>query len=150
MNIIDIIEDYCTNTTGFTSHSGITYIMGTESYVNAVADGIQYEDGQLIMLANFNAIPVISDGRVTKTSYPGLLGIGRKRESDESVSSLDETYKQKYDRRLRELSNLIVEIISEIACSYELDVQNINIKFEINNFDLNADFVMATLTFIQE
>ena len=144
-NLIDILRTYCET-------ASIYFIPGTSAYINAVADETVYENNELLLIADFTISPVIVNGRVSETSYTGVMSLGRKREesetspSIETESSLDETYEQKYDRRLKELSSLLVYIISKVGCENDFDILNVTLRYDINQFDLNADFVAATLT----
>lgn len=165
--IIDTIRTYCIK-------NNIFFIPGDEAYVNAVADYSVYENNDLILYCNFNSSPVISGSRIVSNSYSGVMALGRKCEEQtelsvlvdeidnvlldedeniiytseqniETVSSLDETFEQKYDRRLRTLSQELADLIGYIACDNELEISNLNFKMELNKFDLSCDFVACSL-----
>lgn len=136
--LIDVIRDYC-------SENAISFIYGNDAYANALMDSSTYEANDLILIADFTCVPVIEGGRVTSCKYSGVMSLGQKCEEG-SRSSLGETPGQKYDRRLKYLSTKITSIIGDISCNNELEVTNANLKFDLNKFDLNADFVALTLT----
>jgi hypothetical protein len=139
--LIDKLRDYCT------AHSW-AFLYGNDSFANALADNRVYAANQKILVADFTCIPVIDGGKVQSLTYNGVLALGQKRETS-TKSSLDETPIQKYDRRLKELSSTLMLMIGQIACDNELDVSNLNLKYDLNKFDLNADFVACSLNFIQ-
>ena len=64
------------------------------------------------------------------------------------MSSLDETFQQKYDRRLKDLGQILGIDIGSFTCAQELTAESINMAMEINQLDLNVDFVMAEVTFL--
>lgn len=148
--IIDILRNYCIL-------NDIFFIPGNDAYVNAVADQSLYETNDLILIADFTASPKFATGTgvIVSNSYNGVLALGRKSELDntispvpeeETVSTLDETFEQKYDRRLKFLANKLTAIIGDIICENEMDILNCQFRLDINRFDLNADFVAAVIT----
>lgn len=139
--LIDTIRTYCTT-------KGYAFFYGADSYVNIEMDVQQYGADKIILIADFNCIPTYTGGKITELRYTGTMLLGQKRE-DTTESSLDESPLQKYDRRLKTLSTLLTSILSDLACDNELEVTNVNIKFDLNKFDLNADFVACSLTLIQ-
>ena len=143
--LVDTIREYC-------SENGISFIYGNDAYQNALSDG-SVDSNQLILLADFNCRPSIEGGRVVSVEYSGVLSLGSKCESitvddvtTDTESSLNETPIEKYDNRLKYLSTQLASIIGDLMCDNELTISNIDIKFDLNKFDLNADFVAATLT----
>jgi len=106
--------------------------------------------GQLVLTVKFNAYPTIRGGRVQSIRYVGPILLGRKQEVEGTESSLDEDYIDKYERRLLELTQRLVNFIGEFACNNELDVSNIEIAQSLNNFSTNVDFVGGNITLIQE
>lgn len=140
-DLIDILRDYCTL-------NDIFFIPGTDAYINAVADMNVYADSDLILIADFTSAPSFTGGRVTGNTYTGVLALGRKTETY-TTSTLDETWEQKYDRRLKSLSQTLASLIGDIACENEFEISNVTFKLDINKFDLNADFVAATISFTE-
>ena len=110
---------------------------------------------------DLNAFPDLTTaGAINEILYTGQILLGRKFEQEldevdpaiivsESEASLDETYWQKYQRRLKELSQSLLTIIATIQCANELETTAFEIRFDINKFDTNIDFVVANITFIQ-
>lgn len=155
--IIDALRDYCEDNSWF-------FIPGLQQYQNAVADLNVYENNDIIMIAFFRARPRFENAKCVGMTYQGSIALGSKRESvtvnDGTIeephttttlteSSLDETWEQKYDNRLKMLGQLLLSTVSSVACSNELEIQNANVEMIINKFDLNADFVEMTLDLIQ-
>lgn len=137
MKLIDTIEEYCDN-------NGIKFIIGTEDYQNMEADIYGYKDGQLILLLDTTYSVNIYSGQTTGYTYQATIALGRKFDPDGDEAGLDEFYKQKYHLRLRELSDKLNEIIANIACLGDFSVNSFNVKYDINKFDLNADFVVGS------
>jgi hypothetical protein len=126
------------------------FLCGESWMQNYEATQAEIEPGTLILGADFRANPTYQTGVITEIRYTGGLIFGRKFEQyTDTVSSLDETYIQKYENRLRELSQLLAILISDFACSNDLEVENVNFAPELNKFDTNIDFMAATLTFVQ-
>lgn len=147
--LVDAIRSYCTE-------NEIFFIYGNQAYSNALADANSYSSNDLILIADFTCIPDIKGGRVVSIIYSGVMSLGRKFETigegEEAVdteSSLDETPIQKYDRRLKALSTQLAIIIGELACDNELEITGLNFRFDLNQFDLNADFVATSISFEQ-
>lgn len=139
--LVDAIRTYCTA-------EEIYFIYGNQAYSNALADLNSYADNDLILIADFSCVPVITAGTVVSLTYTGTMALGRKFEAA-TESSLDETPIQKYDRRLKDLSEQLAAIIGEIACDNELEISGLNFRFDLNQFDLNADFVATSVNFEQ-
>lgn len=140
------LRTYCKN-------KGYCFILGDDAYINAINDATVYENNKIIVIADLSFKPNIENNRTYSVTYSGTIAIGRKRESEtedeittETVSSLDETFEQKYDNRLQDLSELLMVILSDFACSNGIEINSVNARFDINKFDLNADFVAAQIT----
>jgi hypothetical protein len=143
--LVDVIRTYCAT-------NSITFIYGNQAYANALADPITYYENKLILIADFSAIPEKVSGTTVNIKYSGVMALGMKTEDNDGVitrSSLDETPIQKYDRRLKYLSTELDSLISDLACDNDLDVSGLNFKLDLNQFDLNADFVSTIITFEQ-
>ena len=65
-------------------------------------------------------------------------------------SSLSETWEQKYSNRLLDLTSNLSDFISEFACSNDLAIGNVQLKYDLNKFDANIDFTAATITVTDE
>jgi len=139
--LVDKLRDYCTD------HNWV-FIYGNDSFANALTDSHKYLANQKILVADFSCLPVIEGSKVQSMTYTGVMMLGQKCEAI-TKSTLDETPIQKYDNRLKELSQLLTIAIGQISCDNEMEVIGLNMKFDLNKFDLNADFVACSLNFIQ-
>lgn len=151
--LVDVIRDYCED-------EGIFFIYGNDAYANALADANLYASNDLILIADFSCVPNITGGQVVSIRYSGLMSLGMKTESvttgtapntvtTTTISTLDETPEQKYDRRLKYLSTQLASIIGELSCDNDLEVSGLNFRFDLNKLDLNADFVATPVIFEQ-
>lgn len=140
MSLFSLPSDFRT----YCKNKGYYFILGDDAYINAVNDSTVYENNKIIVIADLSFKPNIENNRTYSVSYSGTIAVGRKRES-ETVSSLDETFEQKYDNRLQDLSELLMVILSDFACSNDIEINSVNARFDINKFDLNADFVAAQI-----
>jgi hypothetical protein len=144
--LVDELRSYCTT-------KGYMFVYGSDDYKNIIAGKTKIPVDKLILFCDpVECVPIYAGGRIVSMNYNVGLGLGRKSEvisSVKTVSSLDETWLQKHDNRLNELSSLIGILIGDISCNNELDVTNANVTMSINKFDINVDFVRADLTFVQ-
>lgn len=102
-----------------------------------------YQSGELVLMADFRATPTIKGGRATQIVYTCLLMLGRKFDEDGTPASLDETPKQKYDRRLKDLAQTLLNAICDFSCANELEVAAAPISVDINVHDTNIDFAIS-------
>jgi len=133
----------------YATGKGWKFIYGEEEHKNYEADQTMAK-GQLI-LGSFGFIgsPGIINSKYTEIIYAGDLYLGRKFEVAGTVSSLDETNIQKWDRRLQYLASTLASTIGLFSCQHELDVSGISMRQEINRYDTNIDFVATLVTFNQ-
>lgn len=149
MSLFSLISDF----RSYCSEKGYCCLIGDDAYVNAINDSTVYENNQIIIILDLKFSPKLENNIVNEIVYSGTIAVGRKRESitddettTETVSSLDETFEQKFDRRLSDLSELLVVILSDFACENEININSIDARYDINKFDLNADFVAAQIS----
>src|SRR4030042_619625 len=115
--LVEVIRTYCTT-------NSITFIYGNDAYANALADSTTYTENKLILIADFNAVPDIQAGTVVNVKYSGVMSLGMKTEDNDGVvteSSLEETPIQKWDRRLKYLSQQLAVVIGALACDNDLE-----------------------------
>ena len=140
-DIVGVLRTYATA-------QGWLFFYGSNAYQNFEADAAIYQE-QLVLTADFTARPTYTNGRVMTIQYNGVVMLGRKSEIEGTLSSLDETMIQKYDRRLLELMQLLSNALGSIACSNELEISSANFRLDINKFDTNIDFIAGEVTLIQ-
>ena len=137
LNLIGILRDYC-------DREHLYFIPGPAAYQNAIMDQSVYAVNELILVCDLQFSPVYGENSLNEVQYNGTISIGRKREGN-SVSSLDETFEQKYDRRLMELSNLMTELLLSLQCEHDFVIDSAQMSYSLNEYDLNADFVSAEI-----
>jgi len=110
----------------------------------------EFQAGDVILLAATRQTPTRVGALISEINYDCLLMLGRKFDPDGIASSLDETSKQKYDRRLSLLAKELSEFIAVFMCDNELEGTIGTVSFQKNMFDTNIDFaVTSNATFIQ-
>lgn len=134
LDFIGYLKDYCKD-------NNIFFVAGPKDYQNAVLDKKIYDSYDMLLLVDLTFSPDFSD-EIGAVTYTGTFALGQKREEN-TVSSLDETFQQKYDRRLLKLSEAIVSMFREMECTNDIEVQSWTGSYALNRFDLNADFVVA-------
>jgi len=124
-------------------------------------DILNYESGQtdlssgesVLMILPFVENAQISNGIINKWSVSTQLWLGKKFDTNVSsgtYSQLDETEKQKYDRRLKDMRTALSTLISSIFCSEDLELTSARIFRELNKFNETVDFVTAEITFLYD
>jgi len=142
-DIIGVLRSYCTD-------NNIQFIWRYDEFYANISASTEYEAGQLVLVVDLKPTPILSGSKVSEITYSGLMMLGRKFDEDGHHASLDEDQLQKYDRRLLELTGMLVSIASSIACSNELDLTVGQINYLINMYDSNIDFAAAqNITFVQ-
>jgi len=139
--LIDKLRDYCTE------HNWI-FIYGNEAFANYSIDQNKIYPEQRVLVADFTCLPTIEGSKIQSMTYNGVMMLGQKKEYI-TDSNLNESPIQKYDTRLKELSQLLTMAIGQISCENEMEVSNLNLKYDLNKFDMNVDFVACSLNFIQ-
>jgi len=88
------------------------------------------------------------NGAVMSWEVSTVLWVGRKFDPAGTFSSLDETEKQKYDRRLKYLRALMETILSSLCGDSDVEiVGRPEIFRELNKFDENTDVIGCNLSF---
>jgi hypothetical protein len=137
LNLIGILRDYC-------NREHLYFIPGPDAYRNAIMDQSIYAANDLILVCDLQFSPVFGENSLNDVQYNGTIALGRKREIA-SVATLDETFEQKYDRRLMELSNLLTELLLSLQCEHNFVIDSAQMSYALNEYDLNADFVSAEI-----
>lgn len=140
---IDTLEAYAIS-------KGWNFVLKFDDFYANIEAQKDYAPGELVLTVDYNSLPVINNGRVTSITYTSLMALGRCFDIDTTKASLDETFRQKYDRRLKELESELANSIAEFACTNELEVSLTPMNSDINVYDTNIDFVITTATFIQD
>ena len=133
---------------------GWHFLSGDNFHQNYEASQNEYNPGDLVLAVDLDAGPTYSaGGKISSISYSGIVALGRKVDEtpvlDETRSNLDETFWQKYTRRLEELMGLLSIALVTIACENELELSAVRFRMDLNKFDTNIDFIVGSVTFIQ-
>lgn len=129
---------------------GWIFEYGFDEFYRNIAVNQELENGKLILVADFRADPVYTNSQIPEITYTCLIMLGRKYDADGLVASLDETSKQKYDRRLLYLAQTLANGIASFACSNDLTITTAPITVDINVYDTNIDFAISqNATFVQ-
>ena len=126
----------------------VYFCAGPEHYNNIVVDNTIYENYDLILCVAFNMIPQYGEVGLTGVTYQGSIALGRKREvtdDEQTESSLDETFMQKYTRRLVDLAGKLNDILEGLQCEQDAYIDSCTMNYVLNKYDLNVDFVNATV-----
>ena len=137
LNLIGILRDYC-------DREHLYFIPGSAAYQNAIMDQSIYAANDLILVCDLQFSPVFGENSLDEVQYNGTIALGRKREVS-TVSTLDENFEQKYDRRLKELSNLLTELLLSLQCEHNFVIDSARMSYSLNEYDLNADFVSSEI-----
>ncbi len=130
---------------------GWKFVYGIDSAYNNAAAAQQYDNGDLVLIADYRVVPTYSGVKYAQISYTCLLMLGRKFDTDGQAATLDEDFEQKYTRRLKLLVNSLADFIGTFKCDNELTVTPPSITPAINVFDTNIDFAIAnSVIFNQE
>lgn len=125
---------------------GWIFTAGDDFYKSIDLANENIDAGDIVLTCMFNATPTIRNGRVVDVEYSGAISLGRKQDEDGTEATLDESYLDKYDSRLLELTTMLVTFIGQFACDNELEIVNMTLAQSINTFGSNIDFIGAEIT----
>lgn len=134
MGVLDYLYTYC-------SQHNIIACFGPKQYDTLLLDKNNLAIGQLILCADLRV-----EDNLDGALFTGTLVLLRKNE-EETKSSLDESFEQKYERRLLYLEGQLKTIITEMECSLDGEVLSATYQHVINQYDLNCDGVQLTFDF---
>lgn len=127
----------------------IAWIYGDNFHRNIEATKQYINQGSLILGADpFIAVPKFTSyGKLESITYNGLLMLGIK---DIPKDTLDETYQQKYDNRLKDLMQLLSTHLISFSCDNSLTILSSQFELSINTYDENFDFVICSVSLLDE
>lgn len=138
-DIPNLFSDYCNG-------KGWVFCYGTDEYMSAMSAGSAFEPDQLIFAMDWAVTPTLAQGgAVDSVTHNCTIMLGRKFETG-TMASLDETMKQKHDRRLAELCELLINMVDDITCYSELQPSLGQGRPLPNMWNNNIDFFMFPLT----
>jgi hypothetical protein len=135
-NIIGALEAYAIS-------KGWHFVYRFDNFQANIGAMTDYSPEQLVLCADFRGTPTYSGSKIGEIRYECLIMLGRKFDADGTASSLDETMMQKYDRRLKELAQLLAGAIADFSCQNNLEALNGAIAVDINLYDTNIDFAIV-------
>lgn len=138
LDFISYLRNWCTT-------NKIYFAPGESEYVNAIADQNKFNDWELILCADLRITPNFSDTGVESVTYSGYISLGRKRE-EVTYSSIDETWMQKYDNRLKDLVGMLVSFFDNLQCNEDATLNSCTMDYLLNRTDVNIDFVSASVS----
>ena len=126
----------------------LTFMYGAKPFQNWQATQEDLSDGTIFMgMFPFEETASMDNGAVTEYSVSTILWVGRKFDPAGTFSSLDETERQKYDRRLLALRAQLEALLATFCGSAEITVTRARIFRELNKFDENTDVIGCDLEF---
>ena len=150
--MIDIVEVF----SDAADDAGYEFAYGRKDILNFEAtQGVDLNSGESVLLMfPFIEKGVVDNSIIHQWDVSTTLWLGRKFDVDNAsgtFSELDETEKQKYDRRLKSLRDALATLIKTVFCSNDnLELTNIRIFRELNQFDEGIDFVTADINFFAD
>ena len=147
--MIDIVQTFETYATA----AGYRFAYGRKDIQNwELSANTDLTSGESVILM----FPMIEDAEIANSfpqrwSVSTQIWLGKKFDTDVesgTYAQLDETQRQKYDRRLKTLRINIETYIKAIFCAEnDLELTAFKIVTEINKFDENLDFIVAEISF---
>jgi len=126
----------------------LTFIYGAKPFQNWHATQEDLTDGAMFMgMFPFEETGEMDNGAVAQYAVSTILWVGRKTDPAGTYSSLDETERQKYDRRLLALRAQLEALLATFCGSDEITVTRARIFRELNKFDENTDVIGCDLEF---
>ena len=149
-NLVEKLESHAIS-------KGWLFFNGDEFYANVDADG-KADIGQLALWINLNIDSSRGKGnRLSKINYTGLIALGGKFDDNYTIennnntnANLDESFDQKYKRRLSTLLKTLSDELGIVSCANNLQIITENYIYDINKFDTNFDFVVGQFNIEQE
>ena len=127
----------------------LRFIYGAKPFQNWEITQRELDSGEgFLGMFPFREGGTTDNGSITSWEVSTVLWVGRKFDPAGTYSSLDETEKQKYDRRLKYLRALMEAILQSLCGSTEIEVVGRPEIFrELNKFDENTDVIGCNLSF---
>ena len=127
----------------------LRFIYGAKPFQNWEITQREIDSGEgFLGMFPFREGGTTDNGSITSWEVSTVLWVGRKFDPAGTYSSLDETEKQKYDRRLKYLRALMEAILQSLCGSTEIEVVGRPEIFrELNKFDENTDVIGCNLSF---
>ena len=148
-NIVEIFEDAA-------DVLEYKFLYGAKAFINYDVSDTDLTDGQ-VLVALFplidSAIDIPQGNRIGTFSTSTTMWFGRKFDTlDEAgtQSELDETNRQKYDRRLYAMKLLLISYVEAVVCGTDIEILSFRMTEAINQTSENIDFISCDLTIRHE
>ena len=143
LDIVATFEDQ-SDTLGYKFQYGTTPFQNYELTMNDLTQG---ESVVMMLPVVESALNIVHSSVINRLQSTITFLLARKFDPDDTtVSELDETYRQKYDRRLFALKQDAVSFINGILCAESIELTSFRMVEEINTYDENVDGVLCDLT----
>lgn len=144
-NIVEIFEDAA-------DVLEYKFLYGAKAFINYDVSNEDLTDGA-ILIALFplidSAIDIPQGNRIGTFSTSTTMWFGRKFDTVDEAgtqSQLDETNRQKYDRRLYAMKVLLIAYVENVVCGTDLEITSFRMTESINQTSENVDFISCDLT----
>ena len=148
-NIVEIFEDAA-------DVLEYKFLYGAKAFINYDVSDTDLTDGQ-VLVALFplidSAVSIPQSNKITSFSTSTTMWFGRKFDTlDEAgtQSELDETNRQKYDRRLYAMKLLLIAYVEAVVCGTDIEILSFRMTEAINQTSENIDFISCDLTIRHE
>lgn len=144
-DVVEIFESYALS-------KGYKFAYGAAEILNYEISQKNLTGGEYILLM----FPFTERARFANAGFLSTweistqIWLGRKFDNTSTtgtLSSIDETEKQKYDRRLLSTRQELATMIKDVFCAQGYELKSAVINREINISNENLDFVVAEITF---
>lgn len=129
--------------------NSMEFIYGAKPFLNWEVTQKDLTAGNLFLaMFPFTEQGALDNGKVGEWAVSTILWVGCKFDASATTYvSLDETERQKYDRRLKTLSTMVQTVLDDLCASGYVQVMTARRFRELNKFDENTDVVGCELTF---
>jgi len=145
--MIDVVKIFSDAATA----KGFEFAYGRRDILNWETTNKTLNSGKTVLLVfPFVETARISNGIIHEWSVSTILWLGKKFDTSSltgTFAQLDETEKQKYDRRLNVMRSTMETLLKYIFCGEDLELTAAVVAREINKFDEELDFISAAITF---
>jgi hypothetical protein len=130
------------------SARGLQFIYGSNLSANWEIEKQDLRDSEIVLIVfPFEESGQPHNGSISTWTANAKILVGRKFDVDGTISNLDETDRQKYDRRIVEYKSIIQEILNDLCASDVELIGDVRIYLDINKFDTNIDVMACEFTF---
>ena len=148
--MIDVVKIFSDAATA----KGFEFAYGKKDILNWETTNKTLSGGKtVLMVFPFTENARIDNGIIHEWSASTILWLGKKFDTSSltgTFAQLDETEKQKYDRRLNVMRSTMETLLKYIFCGEDLELTAAVVAREINQFDENLDFVAAEINFLAD